>query len=45
MDKWIKHMIKSQAKCLAIEARKTLIIDQLKCLKLANKADICIVGA
>ena len=41
----IKHMIKSQAKCLAIEARKTLIIDQLKCLKLANKADICIVGA
>ncbi len=41
----IQYMIKSQAKCLAIEARKTLIIDQPKCLKLANKAEICIVGA
>lgn len=41
----IKHMIKSQSKCLAIEAGKTLIIDEPKCVKLANKADICIVAA
>jgi hypothetical protein len=41
----IKAMIKSKAKCLGIEAEKTLIIDYDKCLSLANKADICIVGA
>ncbi|HQP10552.1 MAG TPA: UDP-2,3-diacylglucosamine diphosphatase LpxI, partial [Candidatus Omnitrophota bacterium] len=41
----IKAMIRSKAKCLGIEAGKTLIIDFEKCLRLANKADICIVGA
>ena len=41
----IKAMIRSKAKCLGIEAGKTLIIDFEKCLRLANKADICIVRA
>jgi DUF1009 family protein len=41
----IKHMIKSQSKCLAIEAGKTLIIDEKSCVKLANKSGICIVAA
>jgi len=41
----IKSMIKSKTKCLGIEAGKTLIIDRDACVKLANKAGICIVGA
>ena len=41
----IKAMIRSRAKCLAIEAGKTLIIDYDRCVRLANKADICIIGA
>jgi DUF1009 family protein len=41
----IKSMIKSKASCLGIEAGKTLIIDYDKCVSLANKASICIVGA
>lgn len=41
----VKAMIKAKAKCLGIEAGKTLIIDQAACIKMANKADICIVGA
>ncbi len=41
----IRTMVKSKAKCLGIEAEKTLIIDRDKCVKLANMADICIVGA
>jgi len=41
----IKAMIKSKTKCLGIEAGKTLIIDYETCVKLANKHDICIVGA
>jgi DUF1009 family protein len=41
----IKAMIKSNAKCLGIEAGKTLIIDCDVCVKLANKFGICIVGA
>ena len=41
----IKAMIKSRAKCLGIEAGKTLIIDYDTCIKLANKFGICIVGA
>jgi DUF1009 family protein len=40
----IKTMIKSRAKCLGIEAGKTLILDYDPCIKLANKAGICIVG-
>jgi len=41
----IKVMMKSKAKCLGIEAGKTLIIDRNTCVKLANKSGICIVGA
>ena len=41
----IKAMIKSKAKCLGIESQKTLIIDCDRCVKLANKAGISIVGA
>ena len=41
----IKAMIKSNARCLGIEAGKTLIIDYDVCVKLANKFGICIVGA
>ncbi len=41
----IQTMIKAQAKCLAIEAGKTLIIDRAKCVKLANRKQICIVVA
>ncbi len=41
----IKAMIKSKTKCLGIEAGKTLIIDYETCVKLANRFDICIVGA
>ncbi|OGX27258.1 MAG: hypothetical protein A2787_07970 [Omnitrophica WOR_2 bacterium RIFCSPHIGHO2_01_FULL_48_9] len=41
----IENMIKSKAGCLAIEAEKTLIIDRPACIKLADKAGICIVAA
>lgn len=41
----IKSMIRSKAKCLGIEAGKTLIIDCDTCVKLANKSGICIIGA
>jgi len=41
----IRTMIKCQAKCLGVEAEKTLLIDQNTILKLANKAGICIVAA
>ena len=41
----IKNMMKCHAGCLAIEAGKTLIIDRMTCVKLANKAQICIVAA
>jgi len=40
----IKTMIKCSAECLAIEAQKTLIIDKEKCLKLADRAGICITA-
>ena len=40
----IKTMKQCQARCLAIEADKTLIIDRKECLHLANKAGICIVS-
>lgn len=40
----IKHMIKSNAECLAIEAGKTLIIDREACASLANRAGIAIVS-
>lgn len=41
----IKAMIKSKTECLGIEAGKTLILDYETCIKLANKNNICIVGA
>ena len=44
-SKTIQTMIKSKARCLAIEAGKTLIIDRNACVKLANQAGICIVAA
>ncbi|HBR14889.1 MAG TPA: DUF1009 domain-containing protein [Candidatus Omnitrophica bacterium] len=41
----IQTMRRSRAHCLAVEAGKTLMIDLEKCLKLANKSNICIVAA
>ncbi len=41
----IQFMIKSKASCLAMEAGKTLIIDREACVRLANKAGICIVAS
>ncbi|MFT5386911.1 MAG: DUF1009 family protein, partial [Candidatus Omnitrophota bacterium] len=40
----IRNMIKSQAKCVAIEAGKTIIIDREKTIALAEQADISIVA-
>ena len=40
----IKFLIRSKARCLAIEAEKTLILDREECVKLANKKNICIVA-
>lgn len=40
----IKNMIKVKASCLAVESKKTLIIDQDLCIALADKHKICIVG-
>lgn len=41
----IKTMIKCRASCIAIEADKTLLIDREACVKLADKAGICVVSA
>ena len=41
----IQSLVKSNVKCLAVEAAKTLIIDKEKCIDLANKFSICIVCA
>jgi hypothetical protein len=40
----IKNLIKAQVKCLAIEAQKTIFIDQEQSIKLADKKDISIVA-
>ena len=40
----IQSMIKAKASCIAVEAGKTLLIDRELCVKLANKAGICIVA-
>ncbi|MCB9719371.1 MAG: UDP-2,3-diacylglucosamine diphosphatase LpxI [Candidatus Omnitrophica bacterium] len=40
----IRHMRKSRCACLAIESAKTIIIDQDKTVRLADKAGICIVA-
>jgi len=41
----VKAMIKSNTRCLAIEAGKTILIDKEALIKSANKAKICIVAA
>lgn len=43
--KTLKNLVKSNAGCLAIEAGKTIIIDLKQCLKIANRAKICIVAS
>ncbi len=40
----VRHMARVRAGCLAIEAGKTILIDPLKTIALANKAAICIVS-
>ena len=40
----IQKMIKVNAKCLAVESGKTLIIDRPATIKLANKNGLCIVA-
>ena len=40
----LKNMIKVNASCLAVDAGKTLIIDQAACIRMANEHKICIVG-
>lgn len=40
----IKNLIKAGARCLAIEADKTLFIDKEKSIELADKKGICIVA-
>jgi DUF1009 family protein len=40
----IKNLIKSRAKCLAIESRKTIFLDQEPSLKLADKKGLIIVA-
>lgn len=40
----IKNLIKIRAKCLAFEAGRTLLIDQEKCIKLAERNDIIIAA-
>jgi DUF1009 family protein len=40
----IEFMRRSRCACLAVEAGKTIMIDREICVKIANKADICIVG-
>lgn len=41
----IQTMIRARARCLGIEAGKTLLLDRDRCVRLANKAGICIVAA
>lgn len=41
----LQTMIRARARCLGIEAGKTLLIDRDRCVRLANKAGICIVAA
>ena len=41
----ITAMIRSKSGCIAIEAEKTLLIDREKTIRLANRANICIVAA
>ena len=41
----IKNMVKVKAACLAVEAGKTILIDQKELTKLANRHGICVVAA
>lgn len=41
----LQTMIRTRARCLGIEAGKTLLLDRDRCVRLANKAGICIVAA
>ena len=41
----IQTMTRARARCLGIEAGKTLLLDRDRCVRLANKAGICIVAA
>jgi len=41
----IRTMIKCKASCIAIESGKTLLIDRNTCVRLADKARVCIVAA
>ncbi|MCM8796764.1 MAG: UDP-2,3-diacylglucosamine diphosphatase LpxI [Candidatus Omnitrophica bacterium] len=40
----VKNLVKARARCLAIEAGKTLFIDKEKALTLAERKDICVVA-
>ena len=40
----VRTLVKAGAKCLAIEAGKTLFIDRVPALRLADKKGICIVA-
>lgn len=40
----MKFLIKSKARCLAIEAEKTLFLDRQQSIKLANKKKLCIIA-
>ena len=41
----LRNMIRSRCRCLGIEAGKTLVIDEQKCVAMANRFGICIVAA
>lgn len=41
----IQSMVKCKAGCLAVDAGKTLMIDREKCIRLADKAKICILAS
>lgn len=40
----IRSLIKVKAGCLAVEAGKTIILDRPRCVRLANKAGICLLA-
>lgn len=40
----IKFMIQAKARCLAIEAKRTLVIDRAQCVRLAEKHKIAIIA-
>lgn len=41
----IAVMVKGKASCIAVEAGKTLLIDREECVRLADKANICILAS